>query len=144
MPKIKKFLGGVCGNKNLTLYAEVVGYSPTGSPLQIGYNYGLQNKECDLFFYDISVGTEFLDWSYVVAVCKEFNLPIVKPVYVGPFTKNILELADAVDEYNGQKYTREGIVIKPLIMKKHSHIGWVILKKVSESFKLNKTNSDFH
>ena len=145
MPEIRDFLGGVCGQNNpLIVYGEVIGYGPTGGPLQIGYNYGFEKGDTGLVIYDICANGQFLDWSYVDAVCKKFNLPIVETIYKGPFNKEVLNLAEAVDEYNGQKYNREGIVIKPLAMRKDPRIGWVELKQISKLFLLDKSNSGYH
>lgn len=119
------------------IYAEVI-----GPGIQKGYDYGLQEQEIRVF--DIMINKKYQDWDVVVAICKMFNLPTVQEVYRGPYSLDIRKHAAAVDEYNGKKYVREGVVIRPLKEKKDPHCGRVIFKFLNEAYLLDKTNSEYH
>jgi RNA ligase (TIGR02306 family) len=127
------------GGKNETIiFAELI-----GEGIQRGYNFGLHGKEKEIRVFDIYRNGRYLDWDDVVEFCEVHHLPIVELVYRGMWSPELLKLADAVDEYNGEKYVREGIVIKPT-KETRDHRGRHILKYVSEAFRLDKNNSEYH
>lgn len=121
------------------IYAEIIGYK-----IQTGYDYGIKEGDLEIRVFDIMVNKKYQDWDTVVHLCKSFNLPTVQEVYRGPYYQNIREHARAVDEYNGKKYVREGIVIRPLQEKKDLHCGRVIFKFLNEAYVLDKKNSEYH
>lgn len=121
----------------VAIYGELI-----GPGIQTGYEYGL--TEHDLRIFDIMVDGHYLDWDSVVKICLMTNLPLVEEVYRGPWHSDIVKLSEAVDEYHGKKYVREGIVIKPTKERRDARVGRVILKYISETFRLDKENSQYH
>lgn len=124
---------------DVSIYGEVI-----GPGIQTGYTYGVPEGQHELRIFDIMVNGQYLNWDEVVEYCEEFNLPLVEVVYRGPWSLDITKFSEAVDEYNGQKHTREGIVIKPIKERKDLHNSRAILKYVSETFRLDKKNSEHH
>jgi len=127
------------GVSEVTIFGEII-----GPGIQTGYDYGIPQGELELRVFDIMVDGEYLDWDKVVYTCMAHNLPTVSVAYRGPWSIAVTKLSEAVDEYNGKKFIREGIVIKPKRERKYPGCGRVILKYVSETFKLDKKNSEFH
>jgi len=124
---------------NVTLYAEII-----GPGIQKGYEYGIEQGEIEIRVFDIRVNKVFLDWDRVVHLCDCFDLPTVQEVYRGPWSLDVAKLAQATDEYNGKKYNREGIVVRPVKERRDFRCGRVIFKFLSETYLLDKTNSDNH
>ena len=62
---------------------------------------------------------------------------------VGPWDFRLLKLAEAIDEYNGKVFNREGIVIRPVV-ERSDKCGRVILKFLNIAYLLDKNNTDFH
>lgn len=135
---IEKLLRQQCAHDTeAIIFAELIGIG-----IQKGYNYGITGEK-EIRVFDIMVNGKYLDWDKVVDFCYSAGIPTVEPVYRGIWNPEILKLADAVDTYNGEKYVREGIVIKP-VKETRDHRGRHILKYVSEAFRLDKNNSEFH
>ena len=120
----------------IAIYGELIGPS-----IQKNYEYGLEEHELRIF--DVSVNGHYLNWDDLVKLCVEYNLPLVEQVYRGPWNLELIKLAEAVDEYGGKKYTREGVVIKP-VKERKAKLGRVVLKFISEKFRLNKENTGWH
>jgi RNA ligase (TIGR02306 family) len=127
------------GQAEVTIFGEII-----GPGIQTGYDYGIPQGELELRVFAIMVNGEYLDWDAVVSICSLYYLPTVEVAYRGPWSMAVIKLAEAVDTYNGKKFIREGIVIVPVKERKYPGCGRVILKYVSETFKLDKKNSEFH
>jgi RNA ligase (TIGR02306 family) len=125
--------------KDIIIYGEVIG---TG--IQKGYEYGIEKGEHQLRIFDVMIDGKYLSWGELVGFCVSHHLPIVEVVYAGPWNMELTKFAEAVDEYNGKKYVREGVVIKPIMERRDPRVGRVILKYVSETFRLDKQNTSFH
>jgi len=123
---------------DVIIYSEVV-----GPKIQSGYCYGVKEGEIGIRIFDIMIDKKFLNWESTKHLCDCFNLPIVDEVYVGPWHLDLLKHAEAVDKYNGKKYVREGIVIKPL-EERRAKCGRVALKYLSEKYLLDSKNTDYH
>ena len=121
------------------------------------YGSKIQNMDYGIYGYtgykvfDISVDGQYLNWCDVESVCKQFNIPTVPLLYLGPFypeivdqlvdgPTTIVEPALIKSAYKG----REGIVITPLY-EQHSDImgGRLIAKAVSCDY-LSARKSDSH
>ena len=133
-------------NTNLTrpwpdvaIYAEII-----GPGIQKGYDYGVPAGELEIRVFDIMIDGVYAGWDKVVHLCKCFDLPIAEEVYRGPWSLDVVKHAAEVDEYNGKKYVREGVVIRPIEEAWHRKCGRVIFKYLNEAYLLNKKNSDFH
>ncbi len=130
-----------CNNNDpeIAIYGELI-----GPGVQTGYNYGLAEGTNDIKIFDIMVDGKYVDFDVMRRICADHSLPIVECVYRGPWNLDITKLAEAVDEYNGHKHVREGIVIRPVLERRDTRSGRVILKYISETFRLDKTNSEYH
>lgn len=124
---------------DVVIYAEVI-----GPGIQKGYDYGISPGQLELRVFDIMINGKYCDWNQVKWYCDLFKLPIVEEVYFGPWSLDVTKCAADTDEYNGKKYVREGIVIRPVIETWHRKCGRVIFKYLNEAYLLDKTNSDFH
>jgi len=123
----------------VSLYAEIV-----GPGIQKGYDYGVERDTIEIRVFDIMVNKKFLKWDTVKHLCDCFDLPTVQEVYRGPWSRDVIEHAKSVDEYDGKKYNREGIVIRPIEERWHPDCGRVIFKYLNENYELDKTNSEYH
>lgn len=152
------------------IYGEIV-----GDGIQKGYTYGCGPKEHKLYVYDVmeTNSGKYLDYfrvdhhGFTFARSDEDAFNLVAPdknaeplfpmllmswglervpeLYVGPFSKEVIDgLRDGDSTITGQKI-REGIVIKPLV-EKTCRIGRKVLKYISDAYYLkNQENgTDFH
>lgn len=126
-------------NVEIVIYGEVI-----GPGIQKGYEYGIEPGELELRVFDIMINKKFSDWDTVVKLARENNLPVVEEVFRGPWSKEVVELSKTIDSYNGKKYNREGIVVRPLKEMWHPKCGRVIMKYINPAYLLDKTNTDFH
>lgn len=78
---------------------------------------------------------EFLEF------CRELDIPTVPVLYQGPFSTELISLADGKTVINGAKHMKEGWVLKPIQEKRHPLIGRFILKYASETFLTRKNAS---
>lgn len=124
---------------DVVIYAEVI-----GPGVQKNYCYGIKQGELEIRVFDIMVNGRYLGWTTVQHYCDLFKLPIVEEVYLGPWNLDVIKHASAVDEYNGKKYVREGIVIRPVRETWHHKCGRVIFKYLNEAYLLDKKNTEFH
>ena len=68
--------------ENYLVYAELVGWTPDGKPIQKNYTYGLPPGTCELYVYRICIINEKglttdLSWDQVVEFCKKNNIKYV-------------------------------------------------------------------
>ena len=124
---------------NVVMYGEII-----GPKIQTGYDYGIEKGDFEIRVFDIMIDNKFINWESVKHLCDCFNLPVVKEVYVGPWRDDIPKLAEGVDEFNGKKYTREGVVTRPLEEKWSPRCGRVIMKTINPAYLLDKKNSENH
>lgn len=74
--------------KGITLYGEIVGYLPTGKPVQDSYDYGCQIGEHNFYVYRITQTnsdghvTEY-NWQMVKDYCDKYGLVYVPEFYYG-------------------------------------------------------------
>lgn len=92
--------------------------------------------------YDIEA-KRWLDWDRVVGVCKALSLETVPVLYDGPFSHEALEgLVEGKSAI--ASHFREGVVVKPANTRYDPRHGRVILKWVSETYKLRKNGTEMH
>lgn len=123
---------------SVIIYGEVY-----GPGIQKRYDYGVEEGDIKLKIFDIRVNGKYINVKDARLLCLLYNLPYVEEIYSGPFFLHHLALAEQIDVIKGKKYTREGIVIKPLI-DRYDRYGRVIYKKLNPRYLLNKTNSENH
>lgn len=132
-------------------YKELIGDQPVyicgeifGPGVQDGFGYGVSNNDTGFRIFDIAFGErgniKYLDYNLLSKICKDYEMPIVPLLYVGPFTKGILKACTSGRErVSGQQlHMREGCVVKPLKEREDPRFGRVILKSVSEEYLLRK------
>lgn len=119
------------------------------------YGQGVQDlhydaAEPEFRIFDIYIGTPgqgiYMDAPSVSMgwwQTDEVGVPTVPSLYVGPYSKDLL------DEHTSGQTTlgeciREGVVIRPLLERRHDDIGRVILKSVSEQYLLRKGGTEFN
>lgn len=124
---------------DVAIYGEVI-----GPGVQKGYAYGVEKGELELRIFDIMIDGQYCDWDKVVHLCNCFNLPVADELYRGPWSLDLVKMAQAVDTYDGKKCNREGVVIRPLKESWHPKCGRVILKCLNPDYLLDKTNTCFH
>lgn len=71
-----------------TVYGEVVGFTPTGSPIQRGYDYGCKDNELDAYIFKVTYTSPcgdviILDHRQTVAFCEKSGLKMVPVHYYG-------------------------------------------------------------
>ena len=120
----------------ITLFGETYGMQDL--------KYGLINGQIGYRLFDVYVGKprqgRFLNFEECKAFAEEIGVERVPSLYIGPFS------FEKVDEYTSGKTTlgtnqnqiREGIVIRPLNERYEDDLGRVLLKSVSEAYKLRK------
>ena len=125
--------------KDYAIYCEIVGYTPNGSPIQKGYDYGCKPKESKLMVYRITVDGKELEIPEVIKFGEELksklgdeiiSFPIfyqatLKELYPdvsveNHWHENVLELMknekrwgmEEMETMCNNKVPREGVVIR--------------------------------
>jgi RNA ligase (TIGR02306 family) len=115
----------------IAIYGEVFG------PVQ-DLKYGRSEPELVVFdAYDTFEG-RYLDYDDFLAVAAHLDLPTAPELYRGPWSTDLLALANGPTVIGGGKHTREGFVVRP-VKERREHMGRVILKVVGEDYLLRKT-----
>lgn len=128
--------------KDLTIYSETVGMQDL--------KYGLQNGNISNVVFDIYVGKarqgRFLTPTERQEFCKEVGLAHVPVLYVGPYSyEKVMELTDGKTTFGtNSEQIREGVVVKPFIERWDNEIGRVMVKSVSEIYKLRKNGTEYN
>jgi len=79
----------------------------------------------------------YLDCDEFLAVAERFGLPTVPQLYRGPWSAELLALAEGRSTVSGADNIREGFVVKP-VRERCEHMGRVILKMLGEGYLLRK------
>lgn len=126
-------------NDMITLFGETIGMQDM--------KYGLTNGQIGFRLFDVYVGKPRLGRFLNYEECKSFATNIgverVPSLYVGPFSmEKVKEYTDGKTTYGTNlNQIREGIVIRPLNERFEEGLGRVMLKSVSEAYKLRKGNT---
>src|SRR5512133_1194053 len=101
--------------------------------------YGLPNS-VDLMAFDALAlkPNAFLDWSELSIMCHHIGVPMVPPLYRGPWKPELAEMSEGPSTVAGAKHIREGIVVKPAKERIDPHFGRVILKLPGEGYLTRK------
>lgn len=131
--------------KNTTLYKENDVITLFGETMGMqDLKYGLTNGAIGFRLFDVYVGKphqgRYLDFNECKAFAEEMGIERVPSLYVGEYS------LEKVKEYTDGKTTcgtnlnqiREGIVIRPLNEREEHKLGRVMLKSVSQAYKLRK------
>ncbi len=107
-------------------------------------HYGLNKPSFRIF--DVYVGQpgqgKYLDHEELIDFIYGVEGAVLVPqIYVGKYSKEIVEqYTDGTDMLGGFN-VREGVVVKPTKEREHEELGRVILKSVSEDYLLRKGNT---
>ena len=131
----------VQGHRCAILFKEVY-----GSKIQ-HLAYGLEGQVADAAF-DLSLDGQYMDHDAFVALCDRHGVPVVPPLYRGPFDRAKLDAivnGPGVKTVVGQgKHILEGVVLKPARERWNIYTGRTILKWISDAYALDKDATDFH
>jgi RNA ligase (TIGR02306 family) len=120
----------------VTFYGEIVGVQDL--------KYGLQKGKTSLRIFDIFIGNKrdgnFYDYIQCKDFCEKMGLERVPSLYIGAYSEEkVKEYTSGNTQFaENLKQIREGIVIRPLRERQVFNLGRVILKSVSEDYKLRK------
>lgn len=132
--------------KGMSLYGEIVGHG-----IQKNYEYGHAPDQHSLYVYDLKrddtyLGAdEFLSEMMLLNVYLGTQMPLntVPTLFLGPYTREVLDsFRDGDSRVGGQK-VREGVVIKART-ETNSCVGRKVLKYISDGYYLLKDGTDFH
>jgi tRNA-binding EMAP/Myf-like protein len=71
-------------------------------------------------------------------LCTEWDLPIVPTLYRGPWSLDLMKLAEGPSTMPGAKHCREGFVVRPVVERRDPHFGRVQLKLAGEGYLCRK------
>lgn len=107
--------------------------------------YGLEHKRYAVF--DIMIDGKYIDYDLFVKATTRFNIPVVPPIYIGPYSlskieelvsgPSIIALPSNADKFKG----REGIVIKPTRERVTYNGNRAIAKYISADYHERKNNN---
>jgi RNA ligase (TIGR02306 family) len=123
---------------DVQIFGELIGHG-----VQVGYDYGIAPGDLDLRVFDIMINGEYVGFEELRTYCHYYLLNMVVPVYEGPFSQEVLKLCEAVDEFGGRKFRREGIVVKTKQERKANGTR-VCYKKINPEYLADKKNSSWH
>ncbi len=115
----------------IALYGECHGY--TG-----GFPYGT-GKQPTFRVFDAfdTAARRYLDHEQLQALTAMLGLPMVPVLYRGPWSTDLVSLADGASTLDGS-HIREGVVIRPVCERFALRLGRVILKMHGEAFLTRK------
>lgn len=111
-------------------------------------HYGATEPQFRVF--DIYLGEpgkgNYMDAEKLQSFCTALGTQTVPIVYVGPFSKDVLDQHTNGMETVSDNATniREGVVVKPIRERRHPELGRVVLKSVSEAYLLRKGGTEFN
>lgn len=120
-----------------------------GSGIQ-DLTYGFENGKFSYVVFDVFIGGlicgRYLNYDELSEFCKECGLQMIDCLYRGEFTLDkVKEFTDGKDTIGtNPNQIREGIVIKPMNERNDRDIGRVMLKSVSQVYKLRKGGTDYN
>lgn len=79
----------------------------------------------------------FLNYDRFLDLAVDLGLPMVPELYHGPWSKDLLSMAEGPSIVPGANHVREGFVVRPVI-ERYTHMGRVILKHIGEGYLLRK------
>jgi RNA ligase (TIGR02306 family) len=109
-------------------------------------DYGATGKEYRVFVIGVE-SDHIMDWVGPMAVqehAEAMGSKVAPILYTGPFDEEVLvEYRDGKTTLGGG-HVREGVVIYPMIPRRHDILGPVRLKAVSPDYKLRKGGTEFN
>jgi RNA ligase (TIGR02306 family) len=126
-------------------YKEIIGDEPIyilgeiyGPGVREGFGYGVPNNDVGFRIFDIAFGEreniQYLNHGILTQISKTYELPMAPLLYVGPYTKDIVnKCTNGKERVSGkQLHSRAGCIVKPLKERYDPKAGRAILKSISE------------
>lgn len=89
--------------------------------------------------FDLCLDGKFQNWDVLESLCSLHGVPVVPVLYRGPYSlEKMAEIAEGNTTIGEVDQIREGIVVKPVVERSHPKIGRVVLKYISNAYKLGK------
>lgn len=123
--------------QKLAAYPDCVFYGEVYGAVQ-NFRYGAAPAELRLAFFDILEGGDWKGVTEVLGILNEIDLPSVPELYQGPWTPELVTLADGMSTVEGADHIREGCVVKTMTPQYHQDCGRTILKLVSVDYLAGK------
>lgn len=132
-------------HQNYVATQSIIVFAENFGPVQ-DMEYG--RKDYDFVVFDIAIDGQYLDWPKISNLCMRYDVPLVIPIYTGPYSDAKLEeLTDGPTlmcppDKAGKFKGREGIVVHPTIERADRRIGRVIFKSISIDYLGRKGGTD--
>ncbi len=122
---------------NMAFFGETYGAVQDlkyGVPPEEGFRF----KVFDIFD---TVARKFLDYDDRVAMVNSVGLENVPELYRGPFTEEVLALRSGMSTLDANTI-REGVILRPTKETFNMEVGRVVLKAVSEEYKMRNSGTE--
>jgi len=132
MPMFNRMLEDLGENfKQVSVYGETFG------PVQhLKYN---SHDRLDYRVFDIMLNFEYVNYDEMKRICDLYGVRTVPLVGRISFNmETIKDFSEGNTLINGANHMREGVVVRPIVERKHPKIGRVVLKYVSDTYLFNK------
>lgn len=99
--------------QNYLVYGELIGYEPSGAPIQRNYTYRVPRQTCDLYIYRVAFvnGQGLvvdLSWDQVVEFCKDRDLRTVPELWRGRKSELPLDSEGLPFQFIDQRFHESG------------------------------------
>jgi RNA ligase (TIGR02306 family) len=123
---------------NVILLGEIFGCSAKGGKaIQKHFSYG--RNDVDFAAFDLYINGKYVDYTVMKGWCDTYNTQTVPVIYQGPLnTEELFQLPDGKTTLMDNPHIREGIVIRPDRERWDATLGRVILKLISNEYKVKQ------
>lgn len=122
-------------HKQVILYGEIY-----GEAIQ-SLTYG-QKGHSGYRAFDLFLDGRYIDYPTFADVCDRYEVPVAPVLYDGPCDLETIKSLSKGPTVLAGAHIREGVVVRPVVERRHPKIGRVILKYVSDDYLLAK-KTDF-
>lgn len=122
------------------LYGEVYGKGVQD------LHYGADKPSFRAFDLKVTYGTEatFMDYDNMVYITGDYGIEAVPRLYLGPYDYEYLsDLASGATLTGDGAHIREGIVVRPLIERRHEKYGRAVAKFISPDYLTRKNGTEY-
>ena len=126
--------------EKLKLFPDVVFFGEIyGDKIQ-SLKYGCKSGEQLLAIFDVMQNGKYLNYDDMVMIVRgEINLPVVPFLYRGPWSEDLLTIAEQNTKVPGSgEQISEGFVVRPVVERWNDTCGRTVLKYPSENYLLSK------
>lgn len=133
LPAVRKMVGSL-GEKfqQVIVYGEVY-----GGNIQKGYVYDTHSS-IGYKVFDIKIDGNFLSHDDLFNTCKEYGVEMVPVLYRGPYSIDAIKKVADGKTTLGADHIREGVVVRPIIERRHPKVGRLVMKYVGDEYLLSK------